>query len=215
MTNSPTIRDVARQAGVSVATVSRSLNNQPGITEETRRRVLSAASALGYDLGNLRQNRLRRLVFLYRRQRETVGGNPFYSHVLHGVEEACRAGKLGLSYSSVGPEDRLTELVARQEGEGLVCVGYFEPAQLDTLLGLNLLIAGYVSRAHQRGVMDVMTYLRERHETAQNTIKCEMDNTTGVRRASPSACPVVESLLEGARRTWQSALPRLLSTTPL
>lgn len=138
MTNSPTIRDVARQAGVSVATVSRSLNNQPGITEETRRRVLSAASALGYDLGNLRQNRLRRLVFLYRRQRETAGGNPFYSHVLHGVEEACRAGKLGLSYSSVGPEDRLTELVARQEGEGLVCVGYFEPAQLDTLLGLNL-----------------------------------------------------------------------------
>ena len=41
--------------------------------------------------------------------------------------------------------------------------------------------------------------LRERHETTENTIKCDMDNTAGVRRASPSSRSITESLLEGGR----------------
>lgn len=138
MTGSPTVRDVAKIAGVSVATVSRSLNNQPGISAQTRQRVLRAASQLGYDLGNLRQSRPRRIMFLYRRQAQALGGNPFYSHVLHGVEEACREEKLGLSFSTVSAEDPLPELVARQEAEGLVCVGYFGPEQLRGIQALGL-----------------------------------------------------------------------------
>lgn len=44
----PTIRDVARQAGVSTATVSRVLNNSDGVTEYTRTRVEQAIRDLGY-----------------------------------------------------------------------------------------------------------------------------------------------------------------------
>ncbi|WP_130830794.1 HTH-type transcriptional regulator GalS [[Erwinia] mediterraneensis] len=43
-----TIRDVARQAGVSVATVSRVLNNSSVVTPETREVVLQAVESLGY-----------------------------------------------------------------------------------------------------------------------------------------------------------------------
>ena len=43
-----TIRDVARQAGVSVATVSRVLNNSNAVTADTRDAVLLAVEALGY-----------------------------------------------------------------------------------------------------------------------------------------------------------------------
>lgn len=43
-----TISEVARQAGVGVATVSRVLNGSPAVREETRRRVLDAIAALGY-----------------------------------------------------------------------------------------------------------------------------------------------------------------------
>ena len=44
------IRDVARRAGVSPATVSRIINADDGfsVTEETRRRVWTAINALGY-----------------------------------------------------------------------------------------------------------------------------------------------------------------------
>jgi LacI family transcriptional regulator len=43
-----TLRDVAREAGVSVSTVSRALNDQPFVRPEVRDRVLSASAALGY-----------------------------------------------------------------------------------------------------------------------------------------------------------------------
>jgi DNA-binding LacI/PurR family transcriptional regulator len=46
----PTIRDVARKAGVSAATVSRVLNDSPLVVESTRERVLAAVDELGYRL---------------------------------------------------------------------------------------------------------------------------------------------------------------------
>ena len=43
-----TLHDVAREAGVSVSTVSRALNGQPFVRAEVRDRVQSASEALGY-----------------------------------------------------------------------------------------------------------------------------------------------------------------------
>jgi DNA-binding LacI/PurR family transcriptional regulator len=48
MASSVTIRDVARRAGVSTATVSYVLNDSRQVGEETRRRVMTAARELGY-----------------------------------------------------------------------------------------------------------------------------------------------------------------------
>ncbi len=45
-----TIRDVAQQAEVSVATVSRALRDHPSISERTRRHVVEVANAMGYVL---------------------------------------------------------------------------------------------------------------------------------------------------------------------
>ncbi|RKY00450.1 MAG: hypothetical protein DRP54_05455 [Spirochaetes bacterium] len=44
----PTIKDVAKRAGVSIATVSRVLNNKGNPTEKVKKRVLEAAKAVGY-----------------------------------------------------------------------------------------------------------------------------------------------------------------------
>jgi alanine racemase len=45
----PRLQDVATQAGVSEATVSRVLNGKPGVGEETRLQVLTALDVLGYE----------------------------------------------------------------------------------------------------------------------------------------------------------------------
>jgi len=47
MSRRPTIADLARAAGVSVATVDRVLNGRHPVREETARRVSEAASGLG------------------------------------------------------------------------------------------------------------------------------------------------------------------------
>src|SRR5687767_4826885 len=44
----PSIRKIARDMQVSVATVSRALNNHPQVGVETRERILKAANELGY-----------------------------------------------------------------------------------------------------------------------------------------------------------------------
>ncbi len=44
-----TIHEAARRAGVSVASVSRALNNKPGLGAETRERILATCAELGYQ----------------------------------------------------------------------------------------------------------------------------------------------------------------------
>lgn len=64
--NSVTIREVARRAGVSIATVSYVLNESAPISEETRARVLAAAAELGYRPSALARG-------LRARQSHTIG----------------------------------------------------------------------------------------------------------------------------------------------
>lgn len=55
--NRVTIRDIARKANVSASTVSRTLNDYPYISANTRRIVRQAAAELGYEIENLRSER--------------------------------------------------------------------------------------------------------------------------------------------------------------
>jgi DNA-binding LacI/PurR family transcriptional regulator len=60
----PRLKHVADHAGVSTATVSRVLNDKPGVAEPTRRAVLQAMAQLGYEHGRLRPARRTGLVGL-------------------------------------------------------------------------------------------------------------------------------------------------------
>lgn len=54
-----TIKDVAREAGVSYSTVSRALNRSPLVNEETRTRVVEVADRLGYSPNTYAQSLVR------------------------------------------------------------------------------------------------------------------------------------------------------------
>ena len=83
------IKDVAAEAGVSVATVSRVLNDHPSVAPDTRTRVLAAVAELGY-----RPNAVARS--LRTDQTRTLGLvisdvlNPFFTELARSVEEAAR-----------------------------------------------------------------------------------------------------------------------------
>lgn len=88
----PRIQDVAREAGVSTATVSRTLSHPAMVADATREAVMRAVERTGYRVNqaarNLRQGRTNVIVALVPNL-----GNPFFSEVVAGIEsEASRAG---------------------------------------------------------------------------------------------------------------------------
>ncbi|HEX6764918.1 MAG TPA: LacI family DNA-binding transcriptional regulator, partial [Polyangiaceae bacterium] len=89
-----TIRDVAERAGVSTATVSFVLNDNPNesISEAVRSRVLEAARELSYHANaaaaGLARKRIRNVGIVFYEQDDAIT-NPFYSFVVQGaVKEA-------------------------------------------------------------------------------------------------------------------------------
>lgn len=90
------IKDVAAEAGVSVATVSRVLNDHPSVSADARARVLAAVETLGY-----RPNAVARS--LRTDQTRTLGlvisdvMNPYFTELARSVEEEARA----LGYSVI------------------------------------------------------------------------------------------------------------------
>jgi LacI family transcriptional regulator len=104
--------DVAAAAGVSLKTVSRVVNAEPGVAPETAARVRAVIEQLGF-----RRNYVARA--LRRGQRFRMLGlviedvaNPFYSAIARGVEEATRErGQLLITGSSDEDPERERELV--------------------------------------------------------------------------------------------------------
>ena len=99
------ISDVARLAGLSVASVSRVLNGSKPVTAETRDRVLRAASELHYSID-------RRARALRRQKSGTIGlivadaENPFFAQIIRSIEGVTYESKhdLFLCNSDEDPE---------------------------------------------------------------------------------------------------------------
>jgi DNA-binding LacI/PurR family transcriptional regulator len=131
-----TIRDVARAASVSIGTVSRALKNQPGLSEATRTRVIEIARSLGYDHAQLRP-RIRRLTFLLHRQHNNFAASPFFSHVLHGVEDACRERGIVPSLLTAGPTEDVVQQLRLHAPDAIAVAGFVEPETLSTLSAMQ------------------------------------------------------------------------------
>ena len=94
-----TIRDVARAAGVSVATVSRAMNGIDKVLPETKRRVLDAAQQLRFTPSGAARS-------LITRRTDTIGAllpdlhGEYFSELIRGIDQAARASGLHLLVSS-------------------------------------------------------------------------------------------------------------------
>lgn len=149
---SVTIRMIAEQTGRSIGTVSRALKNQDGLGEDTRALIVAAARDMGYDFGNLRGGRIRRIAFLLHAQHSTLLSSPFYLPVLNGAEEACRKQGIALSLLTVNPAEPVAELIRLHQPDAILCAGFFEAEVLAALRAsgkpmvlVDMRLAGYTS----------------------------------------------------------------------
>ena len=106
------IREVARHAGVSIATVSRVFNDGAAVSPDTRERIMRSAALLSYQPSSLGRNLVRGRSYLVGLIVPNISV-PLYGSMLHGIEDVLSQHKmsalLGSSLDQPG-----TEMLAAQ-----------------------------------------------------------------------------------------------------
>jgi len=128
--NVSNIREVAKRAGVSTATVSRVLSRPDVVSPDTRLRVLKAVERLGYAPNSVAKNQR---TLKSRKLLVTVPdiSNPFFSLILQGIEDAAQkngyAVLLGDTQHDERREERYALMLKQKEADGLIFLGHRLP----------------------------------------------------------------------------------------
>lgn len=189
----PTVRDVARTAGVSVAVVSYTFNRPERVASATRERVLAAAAAIGYRGPDpaaraLRLGRHGAIALMAPESVEQLLADAAYALVGRGLARACDQAGISLVLSSgrdagVDGAVLLAGAAARWNGAApAVVVGDLD-ARVE---GLPLVRADV-----GRGAAEMAAHLADQ----------------GHRRLAVITWPEASERLEGVRRGWGQAGP--------
>lgn len=126
----PSIHDIARLAGVSVATVSRVANGQADVSDETRERVRRVMNEHGYRVPQ-RRVADKRVVSVNVPAVEAQ----YFASILGGISEALDAAGIDLVLHPSHSRDSLAERLAPGSADGAILV--LPPEPLETLQGLQ------------------------------------------------------------------------------
>lgn len=206
-----TIRDVARQAGVGIGTVSRVLNDSPMVSEETRRKVQTAIEALDYSPSSVarRLSRGRSMAiaviapfFTRRSYIERLQGIDHvlspggYDLILYNVESVARRDELwrtlprgerhdGMLILSLTPDDMEAERLITQ-GVPTVLIDAYHPllptVSIDDLAGGQKATRHLIELGHER-----IAYIGEHLEDNMFKSRPVVDRFNGYRKALEEA----------------------------
>lgn len=122
----PTIKDVARLAGVSISTVSRVMNDSKPVSPESRRKVLDAIKKLDFKPNELARS-------LVMRKSNMIGvvvkdiGISYMAQIVRGIEEIGRMYGydilLSSTYGDLEAEKKIVEFMCTKQVEGIIMIG--------------------------------------------------------------------------------------------
>ncbi|QQO68581.1 transcriptional regulator EbgR [Klebsiella michiganensis] len=134
-----TLKDIATEAGVSLATVSRVLNDDPtlNVKEETKHRILEVAEKLEYKSTSSRKAQVHtvghhHILAIYSYQQDLEINDPYYLAIRHGIETQCE--KLGIELTNCYFSNALPEL---KKVTGVLIVGQPSRAIRDAATALT------------------------------------------------------------------------------
>lgn len=140
------MKDIAKRCGVSVATVSKALNNQPDIGPETRAKVCAAADEMGY-LTNaaakaLKTNRTYNLGILFIDRRSNGLTHEYFAAMLESFKSEAETKGYDVTFINRNVGGRATSYLQHcryrgLDGVMLACVDYSDP-QVKELVDSNL-----------------------------------------------------------------------------
>ncbi|MGG1574792.1 LacI family DNA-binding transcriptional regulator [Fictibacillus sp. NRS-1165] len=176
MEMSYTIKDVAKKANVSVATVSRILNNLPGYSEKTKEKVLQVITEMGYQPNAIARG-------LINKKTKTLGvllpavSDTFASVVLSGIEDmahdldysvmVCNTAKDGIRTM------KYLQALREKQVDGIIFISeFFKEEYYNAITAMKLPIVlvstksaydiPFIKVDDEKAVFDGVTYLLER-----------------------------------------------------
>lgn len=131
MSSRTRLEDLASIAGVSIATVSRALNNSPAVNDETKRRVWKIAREQNYHFRPSMPALISgadatiAVVIPALQGRQTRMSAPFFQELITGIAEAARASNCDLliSHVDLDSHDDLASLMAANRADGVIFLG--------------------------------------------------------------------------------------------
>lgn len=127
-----TIKDIAKRAGVSIATVSRVLNYDAtlSVSDETKRKIFQTAEDLSYRKKADRRPSFYRIGIVNWYTEEEELNDLYYMSIRLGVEKRCEFHKLQMVRLSL---EHLQSVQQREEIQGIIAIGKFSASQSEEL----------------------------------------------------------------------------------
>ncbi|MBI9070410.1 MAG: LacI family DNA-binding transcriptional regulator [Melioribacteraceae bacterium] len=144
----PTIKDVAKHAGVSTATVSLVIHDNSRISPETKRKVLKSIKTLHYlpskSARDLVTQRAGNIGFIITDD-HFLRTEPFYTRIFLGAEFEARDGDyyvlLATVESNFNEEDQLPRFIQERNVDGIIIAGKVPQNLIDRILELKIPLA--------------------------------------------------------------------------
>ena len=154
----PSLKDIAKACGVSVATVSKALNGQKDIGEETRKRIVAVADEMGYMVNTvaraLKTSRSFNLGMLFMDERRSGLGHEYFSTILEGFKAEAESHGYDITFINSHMGDETLSYVRHcrnrwLDGVVIACVDFQDPRiQALAASGIPLVTIDHVFEDH-------------------------------------------------------------------
>jgi LacI family transcriptional regulator len=143
--NNSTIKDVAKKSGVSIATVSLVVNNNPRISAETKKKVLKAIKTLNYypsrSARGLVSKKTGNIGFILTDD-HFLRTEPFYTRIFLGAEFEARDGEYYILLTTIKSDykknDPLPRFILNKNVDGIIVAGKIPQNLIDRLSALKM-----------------------------------------------------------------------------
>lgn len=130
-----TIKDIANQAGVSIATVSRVLNYDAtlSVSDETKKKVFEAAEELSYEKHTTRKMTATKIALIHWYTEKEELDDTYYMSIRFGIEKQCEQN--GLSIVKYFRSN--IKAFAKDNIQGIIAVGKFSQSEIASFMDLS------------------------------------------------------------------------------